>query len=469
MIFFLSATFLLLVYLLPVYTGRLARDRGDAREHDLFGPLFWLVLFGLLGVPYLYVLAFDPGSLLREVRHSPWLTDLELDVVLYVGLTAAVFAATLLGLRSPIGVAAVRRLPVLGPDRFTPARCTRAAIITLGLGFSLWMYYISTIGGLRNLWVNMAYRTLLGAGMGYLSQAYVALLFFGAVLMVYRLRFNDGWLRRAGVMATLLAICFVLASNGGRTPLLELVILCFLTHHYGVRRRRRLVTPGTAALGVVLVAFILIIPLFRSSGKFDRYTQAPELLAQDALKNLSVLAPQFSAFDRTAIMLEYFTVERMWAGRSWIDLVTAPLPRRIYPDKPPVDDGVYFKEIIDGRQRVPPVPAARMQPTSWPMGNLVLYMNFGLPGLLLGSFVSGAALAGAYAYMRRSGFTPMAIVFYQVMARTGLVFSVWGLVQLIMTFSMAILLFGFLFGRRRWPVLAPAAPPRLGPQPVAAA
>lgn len=467
MIFFLSATFLLLVYLLPMYTTRLARDRAEVREYDLFGPLFFLVLFGALGVPYLYVLAFDKGSLLYEMTITPWITDLDRDVVWFVALSAAMFTATVLGLRSKLGPAVARHLPVLGPERFTPARCTRGAILALAGGFMIWGYYISTIGGLRNLWVNMALRTYLGAGMGYLSQAFMALLFFGTVLMVYRLRFRDSWARRASVALTVLAVSFVLASNGGRTPLLELVIVAFLTHHYGVRRRRRLITPGTAAVGVVLVGFILVIPLFRQAGKFERYTQSPELLGQDAFKSLSALAPQFSAFDRTSIMLNYFTVDRMWAGRSWIDLFTAPLPRRLYPHKPPVDDGVYFKEIVDGHHVVPPVAANRMQPTSWPMGNLVLYMNFGLPGLLLGCFAAGVALGAAYRYLERSGFTPMAILFYEILARLGLVLSVWGIVQLMMTFGLAILFFWTVFGRRRWPVLAPAAGSAPAPVPAA--
>jgi hypothetical protein len=450
MIFFLAATFLLLVYLFPVFVARLRRDRGSGEQADLFGPVNFLALFGILGIPYLYLLAFDRQSLFVDVRHTQWITDLDRDVVLYVALMAAIYWATLLGLRSRFASALARHVPRLGRDRFTAGRTGRGALVALAGGFVLWAYYIQSVGGLRNLWVNMALRTLLGAGKGYLSTAFMALLYFAAVLLVYRLRFRNTLARRAGLALALLAISFVLASGGGRTPLLELVVLCFLTHHYGVRRRRRIFTPGTTLLALALVGFVLVIPLFRSAGRFDRYSQDPVLLAQDAGRSLSLLAPQFSAFDRTSIMLEYFTVNRMWGGRSWIDLAFAPMPRKLYRRKPPVDDGIYFKEIVDGHQVVPPVPASRMQPTSWPMGNLVLYMNFGLPGLLLGSWLAGVFLGASYRYLRDSGYTPFAVIIYEVFARLGLSLSVWGITWLVMTFALAAIFFWTTFARRRW-------------------
>jgi hypothetical protein len=457
MVFFAAGVFLALVYLFPFVSSALAREEGTGEPRDLFGPVNFIAFFGLLGVPHLFVLAFDPGARHPDVARTPWITDLEGLVVPYALLTAATFWVTILGVRSSAARALARHVPRLDASRFTPRRCTIGLLIALAGAIALWLWYIQSIGGLRNLWINMALRTLLGAGRGYLTLGYHLLIYFAAVLLIYRLRFDDSTRRKLGVALALVVMTLVMASGGGRTPLLEMIIICFLAHHYGVRRRRRLVTVGTSILGVVLLAFILIVPLFRGSGRFEQYSRHPMMLVEDAVRNATRVAPQFSAFDRTSVMLAYFTVDRMWAGRSWIDLLAAPVPRSLNPRKPPVDDGIYMKEIMEGHVVRPSRPARTMNATSWPMGNLVLYMNFGLPGLLLGSFLSGVALGAAYRYMHLTGFAPVAILFYEVFARMGLAFSVWGLVQLTMMLTLATLFFWGVFGWPRWPGLPVAA------------
>jgi hypothetical protein len=461
MVIALAGVFLFLVYLFPL----VVRGKG---ERDVFGPVFFLSVFGMMSVPYLWFIAWDRSYMAPELRITPWIRDLEGVSVAYVLLMAVSFVFTLLGVRSGAARALAARLPVQHASRMTPARCRVALVFAVVVGLAAYFWFLHSIGGLLNLWAHMWLRTRLASGAGYLLYLYTLLLTYAAALLVYRLRFGRTPARMAQAVVGIMGIAVVLASTGGRAPLISLMIICFLVHHYCVRRRTRLLTPGIAALGTVILAFFLAAPLFRTGGAFERYTQNPELLGQDATKSLSLLAPQFSPFDRTAVMLAYFTPDRMWMGRSYIDLAFAPVPRSVYPRKPPVDDGVYLKMIVDGHPVRPSTPLAEMLPTSWPMGNLVLYMNFGPAGLLVGMFLGGVVIGAAYHYMRRTGYALVSVVVYQLSVLGIFQLSVYGIVQSMMNLAIVGAFFWAFFAPKRWPRPGAAAAPAPAPATLAA-
>ncbi|HWK88435.1 MAG TPA: hypothetical protein VNP72_00520, partial [Longimicrobium sp.] len=304
MVLFLAALFMTLVYLLPLFWRRLARDRAGV-PGDLFQPAFFFCMLGLLNLPYLYLIAADRGYASAELRLSVWVTDLESTAVQYVLLNALILVLMLAGAYSGLAGIVGRALPVLRAERFTRSRTRRALVFALVAGVGMYLYFVASVGGLAFLWAHMYLRSALGAGMGYLGMAYALLLSVSAALLVYRLRWTRSPLRAAATVAGVAFIGALMVSTGGRSQLLTLLVLSFLVAHYGVKRRRRLFTPGTVALGAVLMLVILIVPLFRHRGAYDRYAGRPDVLAKAALRNLTPIAGQFSGFDRTAVMLNY--------------------------------------------------------------------------------------------------------------------------------------------------------------------
>jgi hypothetical protein len=442
----LLAVIFLLFHLVPVVGILLLRPAGMRR--DVFAPLYVVTAVNLLNVPYLFLVAADRSNLSVDSALSPWvMNDLEASMAGYVVVAGVGFLALVGGLFSPLAPALARPLPRLDPRRFTAARVYRAIAITALGGAACYAYFLTRIGGLSRLWIVLYNRTLVTAGTGYISAAYALLFSVLGVLLAYSLRFRTSTLRRAAVVAGMAVVAAVLASTGGRSGALTAVVFALMTVHYGVRPFRRLVTARTALLGAVLMVFVLVMPLFRTSRAPERYGGHPELVVADAVGSLGKLAPQFSAADRGMVIVRYFKPRRLWWGASYLDLLVAPIPRTLLPEKPPVDEGVYLTAIAMGREVRPSLPARALPITSLPMGTWATYMNFGVVGFLAAMFLSGAVVGAAYRYMQRSSYTPGAVYLYGFVVMGGFSLSNLGLVSFIITVGFTVALFWLLFGR----------------------
>jgi hypothetical protein len=439
------ALIFLLVHVLPVLAVALMRPAGLRR--DVFAPLYIVTALNLLNVPYLLLIAADRSYLSPESVQSPWLHDLDAAMAGYVVVACTGFLAVVAGMFSPLGGAIARSLPRLDPARFTAARVYRAIAITAVAGVMAYMSFLAQIGGLSRLWIVLYNRTLITGGTGYITFAYTLLFTFLGVLLAYSLRFRMTALRRGAVIVGMVLVAAVLASTGGRSGAVTVILFAMMTVHYGVRRFRRLLTPGTALLAGVLFLFILVMPLFRTSRSYDRYSANPGLLVGDAVRSLGRVAPQFSAADRGMVIVQYFRPDRLWWGASYLDLLVAPIPRTLMPDKPPVDEGVYLTAIARGSEVRPSMPARKLPITALPMGSWIMYMNFGIVGFVAAMFLTGAVIAAAYRYMQRCGYTPNAVYLYGFMVMNGFSVSNLGLVTFIITVGFTTAVFWLLFGR----------------------
>jgi hypothetical protein len=440
--------FLVLVYSTPWIAGALLGREENAPERDILRPANILAGFGLLGTIYLFMLAADPSAIGPELRDTPWVRSIDNATVHYAAIMAAAFILTLAGIASPASGWLARRLPRLDSTHFTPRRCGAAIGAALAVGLAAYAYFLYAIGGLLNLWISLYNRTLITAGTGYIFYVYSLLLTSAALLLTYSLRFRRTPFRTGLVVAGLILVAGILGSAGARSGVIALFLLALMVWHYSVRRFRSALTPGTLVVGVFLLVVILVLPLFRYAGAYEKYTERPQLLVADAAATLGRVAPQFSMYDRGVIMLSYFDAGRFWWGASYRDLLYAPIPRSRFRNKPPVDDGVYFAEIISGREVRPSRPARELSVTSWPMGHFTAYMNFGWPGFIVVMLLIGIITGAAYEYMRMSGHSPFSIYVYQFVVMGGFTVSNYGLVNFSMTMAVVAGFFWVFFGRK---------------------
>ena len=138
-----------------------------------------------------------------------------------------------------------------------------------------------------------------------------------------------------------------------------------------------------------------MIPMVRSSDFSDIY-KSPGLWISEAVKNLSNVFESISFVDRDMMTYDIFATRSFWNGKSYLGLIYAWIPRSIFPDKPPVDDGVYLANLIRGFEVEPVMPYSQITlHSSSPFSSFgIMYANFGVIGIAVGAFLL------AYIYYR---------------------------------------------------------------------
>jgi MFS family permease len=297
------------------------------------------------------------------------------------------------------------------------------------LGFLVYFYFISSIGGLFSLWSSLYLRTEITAGTGYISTVYKSLIIFG-FLLVYRPVF-----RRSKLFLFFLAFLIgcVLVSLGQRGPLASFVFSMIVYHNYRVDRIKNIFSVRVFLLFGLLLFFATVAVSFRSSDFFDTFKKNPAIVLDGFADSiLERVVFRFGRLERDLVVVEYFSKNELWMGASYISLLTAPIPRGLYADKPPLDTGVYLFNIAGGYDVSPPKPIKDMKRTSWPDGNWAGYMNFGLIGFLILS-ASAAWIYGFFGNLVRSNNRKFFVVaFYSASAwGGGVVLSPYGIFSIL--------------------------------------
>ncbi|KAA6314588.1 hypothetical protein EZS27_034820, partial [termite gut metagenome] len=89
-------------------------------------------------------------------------------------------------------------------------------------------------------------------------------------------------------------------------------------------------------------------------------------------------------------ILDHFNWDNMWYGKSYVDLFYSWIPRSIFIDKPPIDEGIYIANLYLGDSFQPTTPAHSMVFYSWPPGTMGIgYINFHIIGIVLAYFILG--------------------------------------------------------------------------------
>lgn len=441
MTIFLAALALTVVFVAPIL---LDLHRGGT---DLLSPVRVIPALHVLTIAvFLFFAAFDDQTFAAMVVFHPSTRDLPAAVAWYAVLQALAFAALMAGVWSGVGAGWGRRLPVLA-SRFTPGRAFWAVVFSSGVGLAAFWSLLDRIGGWRFLLENTYRRAQLLAGMGYLYNL-LFILSFGALVLVYSQRERRTPLRWAATLALLIGTLVIYSSFGGRRSSLDLMIAVLFTWHYGVRPIRR---PKLVALGLsaILVPYFVAVPILRTPDGFRRYASNLPALGSAVYENLDLAVRQVSYVNQYVLIANHFTLDRVWLGKSYLDLLTAPIPSSRLPNKPPVDDGVYVQSIAAGQEVTPPVPARGLFQSSWPPETFgIMYMNFWIPGLVVGMFLLGVIYRAAYEYMRESGYSLFSIVMYGNIL-LNFHFSNLRLMESAVRIVLALVFFGLFFGLRR--------------------
>lgn len=318
------------------------------------------------------------------------------------------------------------------------------AIYIIGLFF--YFIYLEKSGGLFVLWSNVAMRAELGAGLGYYHSISHFCLMIGGSLIFYSSILKQNYYFSIAIII----LTFILyATLGARGPSISFVIALFIIYHYKCRKIISFINIKTMIVGLILSVFTLSMLQFRQDSNLTNNLNAKEILFSAFESVESGLLARIGHLERDVVILGYFTEHDYWYGASYLGILSAPIPRTMYPNKPPVDSGMYLRSMALGRTINPPQPVIELDGSGWPENNMSGYMNFGLLGPFFLCIISGILYGKIFKSLQLLKFPIIGIIYFSSFFAQGpLSLSPKGLVDFFTFVALAILIrilyFGFL-------------------------
>lgn len=316
------------------------------------------------------------------------------------------------------------------------------AIISFFLGFLSFLVLISKMGGLSQIWSELHLRSSNNAGLGYYQTFYMISIQFSSMILIW---YFSKYKKKIQLILTYLFSVFLVGGLGARGPVIIYIISIIIMRHFLIKKINVIFNRKTISLLIVLPIFIVALLQLRKNS-LSYFIENTDELVEKTIKDFeSGFIARVGRIERDIVILGYFNENNFWYGKSYLGLLSAPIPRSIYADKPPVDSGMYLRAMAVGDIVVPPMPVYKLRTSSWPEHNWVGYMNFGLIGFLIFYFLSGLLLGKIFKYIKDRNFPIFPTCFYAMFAVGGTpILSPPGLVKIVTIFMVIFILIFFI-------------------------
>lgn len=275
--------------------------------------------------------------------------------------------------------------PLLGYNKAN-AIAGRLSLVAILLGLSMVVIFIYLSGGIIHFIDNIHRRSELYSGRGYIITA-IDLSIIGYASWLYYKPPHPGRNMMLRIVVAIVVIS-VITILGGRKRSLILIILTL-----AILLEMRIVRIGirNTAIGViVIIIYFTVVPLIRSEGKIWQYLDKPTDITGDILEKSESIISQTSYMDIYIFIIDRFQNEELWLGKTYLDLATAWIPLAYEHNKPPIDDGIYIRNMAEGYSVQPGMSRRGLIMSSWPPETFgTMYMNFGIVGVIGGMLLLG--------------------------------------------------------------------------------
>ena len=361
-------------------------------------------------------------AILQFLRYVPTMISGDVDTAVVI-TEDGVFLFMIMEIISVACVCLGFRLKIkIGPDKKASdviglynSHLLLFGIVFFSIGVLTRLIFIVQKGGIQYILSNIVHKVDLVTGSGYL-------LTFGN-FMTYGICFILSYLAQRKqsrhpllIIAPFLAIdIFLFAFMSDRTAVMRSLMMIFMVYHYQCKRftLRSLLKPQFMVGIACVVLFIVAMPLLRTKEGFDAYGSLSALLS-DAVLEVGNLFYWFSYAGRDIFIYQNYNWNNYWFGTNIINFLCAIIPASIWSGKPPVDEGYYLSNAIAGYEISPP-SNNYIYKSSYPFSNQgIMYTNFGLVGLIVGSILLGIVYRYAFDNLKSSRYNVVLIIIMQV-------------------------------------------------------
>lgn len=316
------------------------------------------------------------------------------------------------------------------------ARYKTWAYVFLIIGIIGFYIVMSHVGGVLYFFSNLGLRTYLVKDLDFETRL-LSFLQYAPIILIYSKKWTKDPIRLWDIV--LIIICGLMVGLGGRKALIMLFIESAIIYHYVVSpiNFKKVLNAKIIIVVCFVLFFFSTYSKLRVPGAYDEFMNDPIGFYFD--KNEDGLASTLVSETYVPFyvsVVDYFDTHERWYGASFASLFTAFIPSSLFPEKPPVDDGMYLRSIALGVNARPPMPAKSLDGSSWPLETFgAMYANFGPLGVICGMFLLGIILSLWYKKMIKNNFKFKYLIFYVMLLFTFEI-STLRIVQLIMSFVL---------------------------------
>lgn len=279
------------------------------------------------------------------------------------------------------------------------------------MGFMLIM---SKVGGIWYFFSNLHLRRYLVSDLDFDSMI-LSFVNKGPLLLIFAKKYTGKKITPFDIVLVIAA--GIMSGLGGRKALIMLSIECVFIYHFAIHRIKvkEFFKPSYIISGLALFLFFSTYSKFRREGAMDEFVNNPvEFYVENSGDGIMSSLSGESYVPFYVLIVDHFTNHDYWYGSSFGGLTTAIIPSSFYPQKPPVDDGMYLYSIAQGRSDVRPVmPTKSLDGTSWPLETFgSMYANFGFLGVIFGMALLGLVIGWFYKKMIREGYSFLWLIMY---------------------------------------------------------
>jgi hypothetical protein len=348
-------------------------------------------------IPYVGIISFDPD--LSSARYLV-VADFGENLVKFCLIYSLGLLGFLIGSKfgHSSGMGGLIAYPMRKTEKSRVA-CVVVTYISCFVVVFLTFIKLEQVGGVAELWANIALRSEALAGTGFLDAFIYPFGYLAVVFAVYTASSGRKYSIVSAVFIFLLvAVCF--SVFGGRKNTLYLIVFAVLAAKV-YNKNISFISPSFILLYAAGAAFFFYVLVFRLEAQ-DNTTSSLNMV--DVVANLSYA-------DTYLFITDYFSRNPFWLGSIFGDI-----PLRIFSLEPssllpPIDDGVYIRTLAEGLNARPPTPFNAMYPSSWPPESYGSgYANFGVVGVFLFFLIKGAVCGVIGKWAKLNGYGPFALV-----------------------------------------------------------
>lgn len=287
------------------------------------------------------------------------------------------------------------------------------------LGVVGFFMVMSKVGGIIFFFSNLGQRTYLVRDLDFETYL-LSLLNYAPLVLIYSKKWTKEKIKLSDIILVVLA--GIMVGLGGRKALIMLVIECAAVYHYVVKpiKIKQFLNVKIITIYCFIFLFFTTYSKLRTPGAFEEFVNDPvEFYVGKNEGGLTRSLAGESYVPFYVSIVDYFDSNDKWYGDSFLGLLSAFIPSSFYPDKPPVDDGMYLYSIAHGTSVDPPMPTRELDGTSWPLETFgSMYANFGVVGVIVGMLLLGYIISFSFKKMVYSNYQFKYVIFYIIMLFT---------------------------------------------------